>query len=90
MKFLSNSLLIRLVEPLEIRLKKKRGAPKICLVDHGLRASWLQEVILAPSQLAQSPHLSDLADELPKASPVQPYQVSADSISLTSGAHART
>jgi len=65
MKFLSNSLLIRLVEPLEIRLKKKRGAPKICLVDHGLRASWLQEVIpLAPAQLAQSPHLYDLAGRI--------------------------
>jgi predicted AAA+ superfamily ATPase len=65
MKFLANSLLIRLVEPLEIRLKKKRGASKICLVDHGLRASWLQEIVpLAPAQLAQSSHLSDLAGHI--------------------------
>jgi predicted AAA+ superfamily ATPase len=65
LKFLANSLLLRLVEPLEIRLKKKRGVPKICLVDHGLRASWLQEVIpLSPASLAQAPHLSDLAGHI--------------------------
>lgn len=65
MRFLSNSLLIRLVDPLEIRLKKKRGASKICLVDHGLRASWLQEIVpLAPDSLAQSPNLSDLAGRI--------------------------
>jgi predicted AAA+ superfamily ATPase len=65
MRFLSGSLLIRLVEPLEIRLKKKRGAPKICLVDHGLRASWLQEVVpLAPEALSALPHLADLAGHI--------------------------
>lgn len=45
LKFLSDTLLIRLVQPLEIRLKKKKNDPKICLADHGLRASWLQEHI---------------------------------------------
>lgn len=45
MKFLSETLLIRLIQPLEIRLKKKRSDPKICLADHGLRSSWLQENI---------------------------------------------
>jgi len=65
MKFLANSLLIRLVEPLEIRLKKKRGAPKICLVDHGLRASWLQEIVpLAPGALSAAPELYDLAGHI--------------------------
>lgn len=50
--FLHHTLLIRLVPPLEIRTKKKRGAPKICLVDHGLRASWFQEVVpLEPAKL---------------------------------------
>ena len=39
LKFLADTLLLRLVEPLEIRLTKKRGAPKICLADHGVRAS---------------------------------------------------
>jgi len=62
LRFLADTLLLRLVEPLEIRLKKKRGHSKICLADHGLRASWLQKVIpLAPSDLAQNPHLTGLA-----------------------------
>lgn len=65
MAFLAGSLLIRLVDPLEIRLKRKRGAPKICLVDHGLRASWLQEIVpLAPEALAAAPHLTDLAGRI--------------------------
>ena len=65
MKFLAGSLLLRLVEPLEIRLKKKRGAPKICLVDHGLRASWLQEIVpLAPEALDANASLSDLAGRI--------------------------
>ncbi|MFM8449035.1 MAG: ATP-binding protein, partial [Haliscomenobacter sp.] len=45
LKFLSDTLLLRLIQPMEIRLKKKRSDPKICLADHGLRASWLQEYI---------------------------------------------
>lgn len=65
MQLLSGSLLLRLIEPLEMRLKKKRGSAKICLVDHGLRASWLQEQVpLAPAALAQAPHLSDLAGHI--------------------------
>ena len=43
LKFLGDTLLLRLIPPLEIRLKRRRGSPKLCLVDHGLRASWLQE-----------------------------------------------
>jgi len=65
LRFLADTLLLRLVEPLEIRLKKKRGAPKVCLADHGLRASWLGEIIpLDPEGLAQEPHLSTLAGHL--------------------------
>ena len=45
LNFLAETLLIRLVNPLEIRLKKQRSNAKICLVDHALRASWLQERI---------------------------------------------
>jgi predicted AAA+ superfamily ATPase len=45
LQFLSDTLLIRLVQPMEIRLKKKRSDAKICLADHGLRMSWLQESI---------------------------------------------
>jgi len=65
LKFLGDSLLLRLVEPLEIRLKKKRGNAKVCLADHGLRASWLQEVVpLDSAGLAGRPDLSTLAGHL--------------------------
>jgi predicted AAA+ superfamily ATPase len=65
LRFLNDTLLIRLVTPLEIRLKKRKGNPKLCLCDHGLRASWLQEIVpIAPPALAQTPHLSDLAGHL--------------------------
>jgi len=65
LRFLDETLLLRLVQPLELRLKKKRGRPKICLCDHSLRASWLQEIIpLTPEGLQANPHLSDLAGHL--------------------------
>jgi len=65
LKFLDGTLLIRLVEPLELRLKRRRGAPKICLCDHALRAAWLQEAVpLTVDGLQQNPHLSDLAGHL--------------------------
>ena len=65
MRFLNDTLLIRLIHPLELRLKKRKGWPKIALCDHSLRASWLQEVIpLTPDGLRESPHLSDLAGRL--------------------------
>jgi predicted AAA+ superfamily ATPase len=63
--FLSETLLIRLIPPLEIRLKRKRGSSKLCLVDHGLRASWLQEKIpLTSDELAVRPELTTLAGHL--------------------------
>lgn len=65
LRFLGDTLLLRLIEPLEIRLKRKRGNPKICLADHGLRASWLQEMIpLAPQELEAEPHLTTLAGHI--------------------------
>lgn len=65
LKFLDGTLLVRLVEPLELRLKKARGAYKLCLCDHALRASWLQEVVpLDPAGLAAHPHLHDLAGRI--------------------------
>lgn len=52
LRFLDGALLIRLIEPLEIRLKKERGPPKVCICDHALRASWLRErVPLHPEEL---------------------------------------
>jgi predicted AAA+ superfamily ATPase len=65
LRFLADTLLLRLIEPLEIRLKRKRGSSRICLADHGLRASWLQEVIpLSPTQLEREPHLTTLAGHI--------------------------
>lgn len=65
LQFLDDTLLIRLIPPLEIRLKRKRGSPKLCLVDHGLRASWLQEQIpLTPDALSESPELTPIAGRL--------------------------
>ncbi len=62
LRFLGDTLLLRLVPPLEIRLKRKRGNPKLCLVDHGLRASWLQEQIpLDPKKLHEEPELTVVA-----------------------------
>ena len=62
LRFLDATLLVRLVEPLELRNKKRRGASKLVLCDHALRAAWLQERIpLATEDLQANPHLSDLA-----------------------------
>lgn len=65
LKFLDGTLLIRLVKPMELRLRRKRGHSKICLCDHALRAAWLQEVIpLAPNELEKAPHLYELAGHI--------------------------
>jgi uncharacterized protein len=65
LRFLEGSLLLRLVRPLELRLKKVRGPAKLCVVDHGLRASWLEESIpLDPLRLEEVPHLTDLAGHI--------------------------
>lgn len=62
LRFLADTLLLRLIPPLEIRLKRKRGSAKLCLADHGLRAAWLQEPVpLTPRELAARPELSTLA-----------------------------
>jgi predicted AAA+ superfamily ATPase len=65
LRFLDGTLLMRLIEPLELRLKKRRGAFKLCLCDHALRAAWLQEQVpLDPDALAAVPHLADLAGRI--------------------------
>ena len=65
LRFLDDTLLLRLIPPLELRLKRKRGNAKLCLVDHGLRASWLQEYIpLTPEALAAQPELTAMAGHL--------------------------
>lgn len=63
--FLDSSLLLRTVQPLEMRLKKQRAPAKLCLCDHGVRAAWLQEdVPLAPARLDRAAGASDLAGHL--------------------------
>ncbi|MBI1813151.1 ATP-binding protein [Candidatus Peregrinibacteria bacterium] len=65
LKFLDSALLLKLIEPLELRLKKKKGNYKLCICDHGLRASWLREVVpLDPVALQRLSHLSDLAGHI--------------------------
>ncbi|MBL9030561.1 MAG: ATP-binding protein [Phycisphaerae bacterium] len=65
LRFLEGAMLLRLIEPLELRLKRKRGAPKVCVCDHALRAAWLHEVVpLDPDGLERMPHLADLAGRL--------------------------
>lgn len=65
LRFLEASLLIKLIPPLELRLKRRRGNSKIALCDHGIRASWLQEVVpLDGAALLAAAHLADLAGHL--------------------------
>ena len=65
LRFLGDTLLLRLIPPLEIRLKRKRGSAKLCLADHGLRAAWLQEPVpLTPDELAARPENNTLAGHL--------------------------
>ena len=65
LQLLNDTLLMRLIPPLGFRLKRHQGRPKICLCDHSLRASWLEEVIpVASEELQRQPHLSDLAGHI--------------------------
>jgi predicted AAA+ superfamily ATPase len=65
LRFLDGALLLKLIRPLELRLKRRKGNHKLCIVDLGLRASWLEETVpLHPEGLARAPHLADLAGHL--------------------------
>jgi predicted AAA+ superfamily ATPase len=65
LEFLEATLLLRLIRPLEIRLKRKKGNYKLALCDTALRAAWLGEVVpLDPAGLEAAPHLSDIAGDL--------------------------
>ncbi|GAB4337690.1 MAG: ATP-binding protein [Candidatus Abyssubacteria bacterium] len=76
LRFLNDTLLIRLIQPLELRLKRRKGRPRICLCDHSLRASWLQENIpLTQDVLQRAPLLADLAGHI--AESVSGYFLSA-------------
>ena len=65
LNLLADTLLVRLVPPLEARRRKSRGGAKLCLADHALRACWLREQIpLAPAELAERPELTTQAGHL--------------------------
>jgi len=65
MRFLDGTLLVRLIPAMELRLKKRKAPAKICLSDHSLRASWLQEIVpLDAEGLNANPHLTDIAGHL--------------------------
>ena len=65
LRLVDDTLLIRLIPPLELRLKRQTATAKVALCDHALRASWLQESIpIDPEGLAANPHLSDLAGHI--------------------------
>jgi predicted AAA+ superfamily ATPase len=62
LNFLASTLLLRLIEPLELR---RRSTAKLCLCDHALRASWLQEIVpITETELSLYPHLSVLAGHI--------------------------
>jgi predicted AAA+ superfamily ATPase len=65
LKFLDAAMLIRLIQPMELRLKRKKGSSKICLCDHALRASWLQEQVpLTRQELQANPELATMAGHI--------------------------
>ena len=65
MEFLDDTMIVRLVHPLEFRLQRTEQRPKICLSDHAIRATQLDEPVpLAPSQLTDAPNLATIAGHL--------------------------
>lgn len=65
LRFLHDALLVRVVPPFELRLKRRKERPKLCLCDPSLRASWLHETVpLTPDALESAPHLGHLSDHL--------------------------
>ncbi len=75
LRFLDATLLVRLIDPLELRLKRRKGAPKLILSDHALRAAWLQEQVpLSPAQLQSAPHLSDMAGRIAESATGQLFK----------------
>ncbi len=75
LKFLDATLLVRLIEPLELRLKRRKGASKLILSDHALRAAWLQEKVpLDPAALMAAPHLADLAGRIAESTAGQLFK----------------
>ena len=88
LNLLADTLLVRLVPPLDVRLRKNRGRPKLCLADHALRACWLREQVpLSPDALAQRLELTTQAGHLAESVSARPRPRSPGSTSRT-GPHA--
>ena len=60
LEFLENSLLLKLIPPLEIRTRKQSAPAKICICDHAIRAAWLNEKI----SLLSSPDLDSTDNDV--------------------------
>ncbi|MCS6779742.1 MAG: AAA family ATPase [Geminicoccaceae bacterium] len=61
--FLHQSLLVTLVDPLEIQLRRMRAPKKICLTDHALRAAILREEVPL-ARPVEDPRLAELAGRI--------------------------
>jgi predicted AAA+ superfamily ATPase len=62
---LERAMLIRMIRPMELRLRRTGSSSKLCVVDHALRASWLEETIpIDPQALLASPQSADLAGRI--------------------------
>ncbi len=68
MDFLDNTMIVRLIHPLAFRLQHTEQRPKICLADHTIRATQLDEPVpLASGQLTDDPNLATIAGHLAKS-----------------------
>ena len=55
-QFLTDSMLVHQIAPLELLLRKQGHPCKLCLCDHFIRNAWLQEAIpISPEELATRP-----------------------------------
>jgi predicted AAA+ superfamily ATPase len=55
LEFLQRCMLIRLIEPLQLRLKRQTAPCKICICDHSVRSAWLQEKVCFVSDASDAP-----------------------------------
>lgn len=63
--FLDQTLLLKLIKPMEIRLRKPSSPSKFCLCDPALRASWLSETVpLDPGALGLLGETASIAGHL--------------------------
>jgi len=61
LKFLQDAFLLRLVSPLQTRIRRGNARRKMCVVDHSLREAVLKESVSLVMPGIQNPGMSDLA-----------------------------